>query len=782
MLTAPVHRHVWELAPAPQLPPAGRELAGRRVAVIGGTDHPARAVANELTRHGAVPWRLGDGGTPDAVVDLTLAERFDLDDPAAFEKSLLRTLAVLRHCYPDWAAETDARRIGYLAVTYLGGHAGYGGTPIHQPLGGIWAGLAKTLHREIPNANVRVVDVADPDLPELPRIVAGELYRWGLLEVAYLNGRRHTLVPRPRDVAAPRAGLGTDDTVLVCGGGTGIGFALARELAGRYGSQLVVTGRRPAPDGSEEWLRLDAAGFDAYRRESLRRAGAEGTLRQARSRLRRRSQSRELHQNLRQAAAEGLRIRYVPCDLADPAAVRQLVADLGPGLTGVVYNAGVDRPARLPAKSDQDFLAGVAVKVTGFLRVYTAVRHLDLAFFCNAGSLTGRLGGMVGELDYAAGNEALTRLGLWAGHDGRAGRSRVFTACWPVWRALSVATNPDAATRYMPAMDPAEGLRRWVGELVAPGPGEVTFLGPVGRELRPVQAGHYLMERMPPGFDAVYPRLFHLGGPVSHVPGRHLVTRTRFSVDAAPVLGDFLVGGQPAIPVSLLLEHALRSAEWTVPEHGPALTPSALTDIEVDLAALRLADGGLTLHRETTGRHADGEWIASVVLRRPPGEVVARMTVRYGPPPPAPSVPEPRSADPAVPSDDPPATPGSDRGPHWRGLVVAVARWRRDATGLMSAATPPSPGADLWLAEPSPRHALPVTALENILRAVAGGSGPVGPGTVRIAQLLMYPGAERADGVVGLPRGTWYAVETGNPKAVLAVHGLQISESRRSHV
>ncbi|HEX6077194.1 MAG TPA: KR domain-containing protein [Micromonosporaceae bacterium] len=772
MRTASVHRYVWELTPAPPLPGPGGELTGRRVAVIGGTERTAQQVTAELTGRGAVPWRLGDGGTPDAVVDLTLAERFAPDDPAAWEKPLLRTLAVLRHCYPDWVAESDARRIGYLAVTYQGGHAGYGDTPIHQPLGGIWAGLAKTLHREMPNVNARVVDVADPDLADLPRIVADELYRWGLLEIAYLDGRRHTLVPRPRDVAAPGIRLTADHTVLVCGGGTGVGFALAGELARRYGCQVVVTGRRPAPIGTEDWARADEVAFDQYRREQLRRAGADGTLRQTRSRLRRLARLRELHANLCGAAAEGLRIRYEACDLTDAAQVRELVTGLGRQLKGVVYNAGVDRPARLPAKSDQDFLAGVAVKVIGFLRVFAAVRDLDLAFFCNAGSLTGRLGGMVGELDYAAGNEALARLGLWAGH---AARFRVLTTCWPVWQRLSAATNPDAAVRYMPAMDPADGLDRWCAELVASGPGEVTFLGPVGRALRPVQAGHYLAERMLPGFDVVYPRLFHLGKPLRHVPSRHLVTRTRFSHDTVPVLGDFLVGGVPAMPVSLLLEHALRSAEWTVPEHGPPLRPSMLTDVEIGIAALRLADKAVTVHRETSGADVAGEWVTTVVLRRPAGDAMARMTIRYAHPPPAPAPPAAGPVGTAMPHPRPPD--GDLPYLHWRGVVVPVARWQRRADGTLTAATQPCRNSDLWSEDPSPEPALPVTALENIVRgAAATRPGTFRPRTLRIAQMVAYPGVDGADLAVGVPyRGTWYAVDSRDGRVALTVHGLRIT-------
>ncbi|MEU4538304.1 KR domain-containing protein [Streptosporangium sp. NPDC023825] len=772
--TTPVHRYVWEPAPAPPLPPCGpRHLAGRRIAVVGGLDGTAERVAAGLAGLGAIPWQPGDPGVPDAVVDLTLAGPFDPTDAASWEKPLTRTLAVLRHCYDDWAAESDSHRLGYLAVTYQGGHMGYGETAAHQPLGGIWAGLAKTLHREIPNVNARVVDVADPRQSDLPDIVARELYRWGLCEVGYVDGVRHTLAPRVREAPPATAAPGPRDVVLVCGGGVGIGYALATELARRHGCEVVVTGRRAAPEGTEEWLRLDPEGFEEHRHDLMRRAARDGTLRETRKRLSRLARLRELARNLRAAAEEGLRVRYEPCDLGDPAAVSALVDSLGPRLTGVVYIAGVDRPARLPAKTDTDFLAGVSVKITGFLRVFDAVRDRDLAFFCNAGSLTGRLGGMVGELDYAAGNEALARLGLWA---RRAGGFRVLTTCWPLWQELSASTNVDAALRYMTALDPAQGLDLWCRELLSSS-GEVTFLGRLGRELRPVQAGQFMIEQPLPGFDLAYGRIFHLGRPVDYRPPARLVARLRLDGEAVPALGDFLVDGRPALPVSLLMENALRSAEWTVPEQGPVLVPCELRDVRIDLRGLATDGGELVLDRECAGAETGGRWSTSVVFRRPgDGAVVARMAVGYDPAgydtQSVPAVPVTDDAQ-SVPvtGDATAATAGPVRGARpqgldWRGTLIAAGGWRRDRDGTLSAEVPPCPPADLWIADLVPGNRLPVAAVENIVRAVATGPGR----RLRIGRVALHADASSAGLVVGLPGGReWHAVDSGTARVVLTL-------------
>ena len=89
--------------------------------------------------------------------------------------------------------------------------------------------------------------------------------------------------------------------------------------------------------------------------------------------------------------------------------------------------------ACLDRKTPEEVVRTVAMKVTGFANLVREIqadpaRRAALKVFCNVGSLAGRMGGMIGRIDYAAGNEALARLGFWA-RDGLG--LPVQTLCWP---------------------------------------------------------------------------------------------------------------------------------------------------------------------------------------------------------------------------------------------------------------------------------------------------------------------------------------------------------------
>jgi len=704
----PVTRFRWRLAPAPALPgEPSPHLRGRRIAVFGGDPVVAARVVAHLRDAGAEA-RLADEGideVPDGLVDLTVTGPYG-GEPGAYRSALLRSVGAIRACYSRWAQEDAADRLCYVAVTYLGGGMGYQqDTPIAQPLGGIWAGLAKTLHREIPNCNIRVIDVDPHAVSALPALLTRELYRWGLFEVGYADGVRLTLRPEAEPVPPPRLPLGRGDLVLVSGGGRGIGFRLARSLAAR-GCRVVVTGRDAPPDGSEPWAGLDEAAFREYQRR-MWLAGDRRELAVVRTEIDRVRRRRELGGNLDEARRAGLDIEYVRCDFTDPVQVAALLDRYGDQLTGVVHNAGVDRPARLPKKSDEDVLQTVRVKIDGFANLFAQVRTRPLRFFCNVGSLTGRLGGMVGQLDYAAANDGLARLGLWA---DRQVPFPVMTLAWPTWDRIGMVSNFEASLRYMSALDADEGVGHWLAELRAGTGGEVGFVGRLGRALSPTQAVGFPSAPEMPGLDQVLPRITHLGTVLRYRPAEQMSAVVRFDRASAPVLDDFVVDGVPAVPVSLLVENALRAVEWVLPDDVTDLATGDVRELVIALPRLALRDGTLDLHRGVVVGLDGTTRVARVTYRDPADDAeVARLRVVVAPGDGAAPTPHTATGPLALPATRPVRL-------GWRGRVVPVCRWRIDGGNRHTAEVRAVPAEDLWVLPDVPRTRIPVAALENVVR------------------------------------------------------------------
>ncbi|PRY37436.1 KR domain-containing protein [Umezawaea tangerina] len=744
-------RFVWHprRTPMPDARPS-ELLAGKRILLIGGTDESVEAVGAALREHGAVlvePGHLRDADDrPDGVVDLTSDGGIDDD----WRPALLRTIGALRGCYDAWAEETDAARTCYVAVTYLGGRMGYRDAG-DRPWGGLWAGLAKTLHQELPNLNTKVVDIDPADVDALPGVLLRELYRWGAYEVGYSDGVRYTLAPRREDGVEPTIRLDESDVVLVSGGGRGIGFAAATSLAAAHGCRVVVTGRHPLPGRDEPWSALDDEEFKAHQRDLWIRASADGSLAAVRAETTRMAQRRLLAANLASARAEGLRLDYEVCDFTDRAQVDDLLARLGPALSGVVHNAGVDTATRLPRLSDDDIVRTIATKVDGFVHLFAALRDRPLKFFSNTGSMSGRLGGMVGQIAYAAANDGLTRLGLWA--DARAGFP-VSTLCWPTWERMGLITNYDAAVRYMTAIGAEEGVRRWVDELLAPAHGEVTFLGALGSALNPVQVRGFPLHREVPEFAAVYPRIFHLGTPVSYRPGAELVADVRFDGTSAPVLTDFAVSGEPAVPVGALLENALASAVWVHPA-GDEPRVSWIGDVSVCLDGMRLDGGAVELRRTTALSTVDGRPVVDVLFERLGLGPVARLRLGYEP-----------DDDSAAPVAVRAARDSAASAPvRWLGAVIPVATWHEGGPENRTALVREPCPADLWTVPLTPPLALPLAAVENIVRSVLR----VRPGPLlRLTRLIPHGPPSATSRIDGDPvRGRWHVVDPTDDRPVL---------------
>ncbi|MCX4473502.1 SDR family NAD(P)-dependent oxidoreductase [Micromonospora sp. NBC_01655] len=323
-------------------------------------------------------WTLADGTPPDGPLPPVLVLRVGDGDPGRPVPDRahavgLDTLAVLRRWLDDPRAETT--RLA-LAVR--------DGDPVHAPV----AGLVRVAQAEHPDrflllsldagddAAVRVALAAGPDEPE----------------VAVRDGR--ALLPRLRPVEHPAAGplpALAGGTVLVTGGTGGVGRHVATHLATVHGvTELVLLSRAGR---YADWM---AALTDA-----------------------------------------GVTVRVVAADVADRAALAEVVAPLADRLVAVVHAAGATDDALLTGLDEARWERALRSKVHGAWHLHELTAGLDLAAFVLFSSASA-IFGSPGQGNYAAGNAFLDALaghrrarglpatalawGLWAEADGMAGR------------------------------------------------------------------------------------------------------------------------------------------------------------------------------------------------------------------------------------------------------------------------------------------------------------------------------------------------------------------------
>jgi len=711
---------------------------------------------------------LDEIGPVDGIVDLGVATEFALSDPGPWRTALRQTVAVLKAVYDDWAAETDANRLFYLAVTRMGGRMGYDGEGVAQPLGGIWAGLAKSLPQELPNCRVKVLDLA-AEADAAPYVLR-ELQTWDLFEIGWRDEERSTLAAG-RHVAGPaRLDLSPADTVVLSGGGRGLGFAMARELASRFGCRVLVSGRHPLPSG-EEWAELTDEEFERRERDRLRATPPDSTVREIRADTFRRRARREALHNLQEAARRSLPIEYHAGDITEPAFARALVDAAGPALRVVIHNAGVAAPTRLRNKTVDSFLATIQTKVDGFVALLAALGDRRVDHFCNVGSVSGRLGGMIGQIDYAAANEALTRLGFWAGQSGQ----QVTTICWPTWQRIGLIANFDAALRYADALPVDAGIRLWTDQIEAAEPGEVMVLGRIGRAVSPGQLKGFANFRDHPDTDRLQSLGHYLGEVEDFAPFRSIRARTRLAAGSHPCLTEFTVAGTFALPVSLVLEYALALGDWVTPEGFPTLWLSRLRDVIVSVPGLVGDADGFELVKTGSGRKTGDTWEVAVSLTDAAGRPVMRATAEYE------STQNKAMMDPLAAQDDWGAeSPTNGEGPAgiaWSGVLYRPPLWRRGPDGRLSARIDEVPSSDEWTLPVPPARVLLHAAIEAILRArTANGRSPGAVEEIRIAEIGIGSGAAAGSSVsvVGAADlGAWRVVDVAG-QCVLTLNGLEV--------
>ena len=468
----------------------------------------------ELVERQRVPGRPRSGGGTWQVVSP------EPDDPLA--APLRAALAEAQRpgggyvvCLPP---EPDERHIDVLlgaARTLLGAEQQPPAFVLVQHGGGA-ASFARSLHLEMPGVDTCVVDVPLGHPRAVEWVVAEAMSASGYVEVYYDGeGRRRepVLCPASENAEAAEVPLGSDDVLLVTGGGKGIAAECAAMLARQTGARLALVGRaQPSADAA-------------------------------------------LAANLERFAADGIRFGYYSADVTDAEGVRRAVAEaeaaLGP-VTAILHGAGKNEPQllRRHVLDAGDFLATVRTKVDGARNVLAAVDRSRLRLFAAFGSIIARTG-MRGEADYALANEWLTRLTERTQQE--LPQCRCLSVEWSIWSGVGMGERlgrVDALVREgISPITPDAGIevmRRLLTH--PPAATSVIVSGRFGKTptLSPRETAlplHRFLER---------PRVYY--------PGIELIVESQLSAETDLYLDDHVFHGARLFPAVMGLEAMAQAA------------------------------------------------------------------------------------------------------------------------------------------------------------------------------------------------------------------------------
>lgn len=288
-----------------------------------------------------------------------------------------------------------------------------------HPLAALLIGFFRSLARELPRIRTTIV-ASDTNYANMKTTIEDEICgQADRLPIMYVNGKR--LIAEPVETTEfavqSRPHLSDGDTILVTGGGRGIGAFLCRNLAQIFPKcKLAIIGRA-APGKYTQVIndlikKYGALTQENYIRFKMEESGKQINVKSVVDTYKSIVAEKEMQDNLDALTRMGVEFKYFPCDVTHADQMRTTVQEiyrLYSKIDTVIHGAGVENSKSLKLKPWSEFETTTSIKIMGLLNLLKCIDPGRVKQWLNFGSVT-TWRELAGQTDYNSANHFLNAM------------------------------------------------------------------------------------------------------------------------------------------------------------------------------------------------------------------------------------------------------------------------------------------------------------------------------------------------------------------------------------
>ncbi|MFA5162350.1 MAG: SDR family NAD(P)-dependent oxidoreductase [Elusimicrobiales bacterium] len=433
------------------------------------------------------------------------------------------------------------------------------------------------------------------------------------LAIAMRGGKRQTYhaLPVPLDKSIKRFNL-DGKTVLVTGGGRGLGALFTKMAAQQHKMRFVVLDIIRHDEQSARWAAMNAEQLAELKnslwvkmRADKSRKGTPVILEKEFGAV---MDAVGLHRHIEEIQKLGSQVEYFNCDLLDLSALNKTMADIKAKfgqIDGAAHFAGLERSKLVNEKTAEEFMRIYDVKAASAMAMLASGAVKEKGFWVFISSIAGKFGNL-GQSDYASASDYIAKLAISLSASG----IRAYAADMSGYASIGMAVRPGVEaflkSQGMVFLQPQEGMQTLIDEIIHGDVPEIVLSASLGKLDWDGQVKSPLTGETSGPAPSAPPAAsggMHFVERIAMVEeGRSLLAEKEFSLEKDPYLADHSIDGTPYVPGVMGIETFMEAAA------ALAGKPSAgLEDVHFSLPIklLRNRPQGVRVSASKTGAQAE---------------------------------------------------------------------------------------------------------------------------------------------------------------------------------